>query len=216
MIEQLHRLLQAEVWYSPRQDQPPLIPDQMRLPTPVLHRDPTHPLPPLRPPDLAQQPQPRPLLQLATLLINTNASSSNREVTTIDLTDKTSTPADNSWEGYRGALADVRGSAIATSTLRIPTPQARRGGWNRRSGQQEWRPTMSAAPKTSTSSRPWRSSQTPPWRRTRTRNGWVQTGIYRSTDQAWNDLWRQYPYVEGEDDFYYDASTGEWFVREWF
>ena len=43
---------------------------------------------------------------------NTNANPSHREVSSIDLTDQTSAPADNLWGGYSGSLADVRDPVV--------------------------------------------------------------------------------------------------------
>ena len=79
---------------------------------------------------------------------NTNANPSHREVSSIDLTDQTSAPADNLWGGYLGSLADVR------------------------------EPVVNLAP-------------------TGHQVRWNSTGIFRNSDQAWNELWRQYPDAEG-------------------
>ncbi len=95
---------------------------------------------------------------------HTNANPSHRKVSSIDLTDQTSAPADNLWGGYSGSLADVRDAVVNLA------PTGHQVRWN-------------------------------------------STGIFRNSDQAWNELWRQYP--EGDDDFYYE-QTGEWFVKEWF
>ena len=124
----------------------------------------------------------------------------------------TSAPADNLWGAYTGSLADVRDPAVESSrTLAPPQPK---GGWGRRYQQREWRPTVFTAPAAS-SSRPWRSSRATR-RPTGNRFRWVPTGIYRYTEQAWNDLWQQYPDAEGDADFYYEPSSNEWFAKEWF
>ena len=114
------------------------------------------------------------------------------------MTDQTSAPTDDLWRGYTGSLADVRDPVTEGTANRRPTPPPPpRWGWGRRFQQREWRPTVPEAAEPS-SSRPWRPSQASTRRRTQNRVRWESTGS-RNTDQAWLELWQQYPEVDGED-----------------
>ena len=100
------------------------------------------------------------------------------------------------------------------------TPLAQRQGFNMLmpvpANQQEWRPRVRENPSAASSSiPPWRSHQAQARRIVRHRVRWVPSGIYGNTEGAWNELWRRYPNAEGDDDFWYDPPSGEWFVKEY-
>ena len=40
--------------------------------------------------------------------------------------------------------------------------------------------------------------------------------LQKSSIEKIEPLWRLHPWVENEDDFWYEPSSGEWFVKEYF
>ena len=99
-----------------------------------------------------------------------------------------------------------------------------REAWGRRHQQSShaWRPKVRGETRDESRDEP---AEIPPWRANQQRHAprfarprvrWEPTGIYGNRDHQWDELWRQHPWVEDEDDFWYEPSSGEWFVREYF
>ena len=145
------------------------------------------------------------------------------EVMRIDLTDQTS---GDLWGAYTGRLSDVRDRPIGADP-QMPKGSGREA-WGRRHQQtnQTWRPRVrdDARDTTREESRneeevipPWRLNQQRHAQRVaRSRFRWAPTGIYGNREPQWEELWRSHPWVENEDDFWYEPSSGEWFVKEYF
>ena len=142
---------------------------------------------------------------------STNAGTSRREVPRIDLTAQTSGAAESFSEDYTGSLTDVRDTALDVDPQTPTSTSVKgvgKGGWGRRhqQSQQQWRPRGRENPSAASSSTPpWRSHQSQARRVVRNRVRWG----------AWNELWRRNPNAEGDDDFWYDPPSGEWFVKEY-
>ena len=144
------------------------------------------------------------------------------EVTRIDLTDQTSGASGDLWGAYTGNLNDVRDRPIGAD------PQMLKGSgreaWGRRHQQtnQTWRPRVRDEARDESRNEeavipPWRANQQRHAQRVaRPRVRWELTGIYGNREHQWEELWRLHPWVESEDDLWYETSSGEWFVREYF
>ena len=132
---------------------------------------------------------------------NTNLEPQS-EVTRIDLTDQTS---GDLWGAYTGRLNDVRRHQQTNQTWR---PRVRDDA--RDAAREESRNEEEVIP-------PWRLNQQRHAQRVaRSRFPWAPTGIYGNREPQWEELWRLHPWVENEDDFWYEPSSGEWFVKEYF
>ena len=156
---------------------------------------------------------------------DTNARSSQDDIARIDLTDQTSGASGDLWRAYTGNLTDVRDRPAAVDPQLPATASPKGSGgksWGRRRQQSSstWRPKMRDEPReeeVAAEIPPWRANQqrqAPRFARPRVR--WEPTGIYGNREHQWNELWRRYPEAETEDDFWYEPSSGEWFVREYF
>ena len=151
---------------------------------------------------------------------NTNVRTSQAEITRIDLTDQTSGASENLWGAYTGSLADVRDNAAEVDP-QMPTATSTKGkgkggrGRHHQQFHQEWRPRIRDDSNAASSSIPPRRAhqqQASRWARPRVR--WIATGIYGNRELQWNQLWRQYPQAESDDDFWYETASGEWFFRD--
>ena len=153
---------------------------------------------------------------------NTNLEPQS-EVTRIDLTDQTS---GDLWGAYTGNLNDVRDRPIGADP-QMPKGSGREA-WGRRHQQtnQTWRPRVrDDARDTARDESRNEEEVIPPWRLNQQRHAqrvarsrvrWEPTGIYGNREHQWEELWRLHPWVENEDDFWYEPSSGEWFVKEHF
>ncbi len=155
---------------------------------------------------------------------NTNMRASQSEVTRIDWTDQTSGASGDLWGAYTGNLTDVRDRPIGADPAAASPKGSGKEAWGRRHQQsgQAWRPKMRDETRDESRDEP---PEIPPWRANQQRRAprfarprvrWEPTGIYGNREHQWNELWRHYPWVEDEDDFWYEPSSGEWFVREYF